>query len=91
MTDEKSDVDDLARIFIRARTVSSGWGTYSLRKLLDSGNAGQIGAWFIGLVLGHVGTCEAAIIDEAVAQRMVAFIEAHVRPLHRLRAGDDVP
>ena len=81
--------DDLARIYIRARTVSGGWGSYSLRELLDSQNAGRIGDWFIRRILDQVGFSEGEIVTEAHAVAMVKFLDDIGVGIVRLREPID--
>lgn len=84
-----NDVDDLARIYIRAR-INGRWDTFSLRELLTNGHAGQIGEWFLRTVLDSVGTSECAVITEETAKNMVSFIESCIRPVIRLKDDGDV-
>ena len=82
--------DDLNVIYIRAR-IEGQWGSYSLRELLDAKHGGQIAQWFYSRILGAIYLEECAIVTEAHARRMVAFLEEHVSQLVRLKQPAAVP
>lgn len=82
------DESDLDRILIRARIVDT-WDTRSLRELIDCGQNGQIGAWFISRVLQCVGMEEGAVVTEGAALAMVDFLERNGIRLVRLKGSGD--
>ena len=76
--------DDLARIFIRTN-VGGGWGSYSLRDLLEIGSGGSIAHWFIEKIFDLVDLEEAQIVEEHHAEKMVALLEKLGVTIYRLK------